>query len=324
MPSKSSPDSKCQHHTRLGKTLHQAREAEQRLVAESELAKPDNLEVGESPLKQRIGKGTIIKVTILSVVIVACLGYLAWDILAKGPLMQLLSNRDELVRVMNNFGPWAPFFYVMLQVLQTVVAPIPGQIVGGVGGFLFGHWGILWTTIGSVIGFWLVFLIARRFGRPLIEKIFKKSLVDKFDFIINARGSSLILFAIFLLPGFPDDVVCYIAGLTKTSIKKLMLIAILGRFPTIVVVNFIGAGLGENNLGMVAAVSIIGVIVLGIFTWKREAIMKFLKRNEGKKGQLERSTGNKEDKTKSGTSNKEASKKISAKTDGKSQNSAAD
>lgn len=278
MPSKSSSDKKSKN--RFSKVLNKVREAEAKAITEQEAEKPEALEVGEPVLKQRITTSTIIKLVIFTIVIVAVLGYLAWDVIAEGPLMQLLSNRDELVRVINDFGPWAPFFYVMLQVLQTVVAPIPGQIVGGVGGFLFGHWGILWTTIGSIIGFWLVFLIARRFGRPLLEKIFKKSVVDKFDFIINARGASLILFAIFLLPGFPDDVVCYIAGLTKLSIKRLMLIAILGRFPTIVVTNFIGAGLGENNLGMVAAASIIGVIVLGIFTWKREAIMKLLKRGE--------------------------------------------
>lgn len=244
--------------------------------------KPDSLPVGESPFKCKIQPQTIIKFIIFSILIIAIIGYLTWDVFAKGPLTQLLSNRDELVRIMNNIGPLAPLLYICLQILQTVVAPIPGQIVGGVGGFLFGGWGILWTTIGSIIGFWLVFLIARRFGRPLLEKIFKKPAVDKFDFIINAKGASLILFAIFLLPGFPDDIVCYIAGLTQLSIKRLLVISVLGRFPTIVVTNMIGAGLGENNLGVVAAVSIIGVIVVGIFTWKRETIIKFLKRGEKK------------------------------------------
>ncbi len=232
-----------------------------------------------SPLKQRISRKTIIKFIIFGVIILALLIYLAWDVIAKGPLMRLLSNRDELVKAMNDLGPWAPFFYIMLQVVQVVVAPIPGQIVGGVGGFLFGHWGILWTTIGSLIGFWLVFCIARRFGRPLIEKIFKKSAVDKFDFIINAKGASLIIFAIFLLPGFPDDLVCYIAGLTNLSMKKLMLVSILGRFPTIVITNYIGMGI-NGNIGLVAALSLVVVLFLAIIAWQRERILAFLKRNE--------------------------------------------
>lgn len=234
----------------------------------------------EPALRQGIkfDRKTIIKIVIISVVLLALVGYFAWDILAHGPLMTLLSSREQLVSAMEDLGPFAPLLYITLQILQVVVAPIPGQVVGSVGGFLFGHWGILWTAIGSVIGFWLVFSIARHFGRPLLEKIFKKSALDKFDFIINAKGAAFIIFAIFLLPGFPDDIICYIAGLTKLSIKKLMLIAILGRLPTIVLTNFIGAGLGENNLGLVAAASIIGVIILGLFTWKREAIIKFLKR----------------------------------------------
>lgn len=241
--------------------------------------KPERLAVGETPLKKNISTSTIVKFIILGLVVLAALCYVAWDILTKGPLMQLLSNRDELVRVMNGFGPWAPFFYITLQILQVVVAPIPGQIVGGVGGFLFGHWGILWTTIGSFIGFWLVFSIARKFGRPLVEKIFKKPAVEKFDFIINAKGASLIIFAIFLLPGFPDDLVCYIAGLTNLSMKRLMLISILGRFPTIVITNYIGMGL-NGNIGLVVALSLIAVAIIGLVVWQRERIMAFLKRDE--------------------------------------------
>lgn len=243
--------------------------------------RPDSLPVGETPVKSKISRSTIIKAIIFSVIILALVGYLAWDLIAKGPLTQLLSNRDQLVHIMNSVGPLAPLIYILLQVVQVVVAPIPGQIVGGVGGFLFGHWGILWTSIGSIIGFWLVFFIARKFGRPLLEKIFKKPVIEKFDFIINAQGAALIIFAIFLLPGFPDDVVCYIAGLTRLSMRKLLTISILGRFPTIVLTNYIGMGI-SGNLGLVLALSVLAVLFIALAAWKRETIINFLKRNSGK------------------------------------------
>lgn len=230
------------------------------------------------PLKERISRRTLIKVAAATVVVIAIIGYLAWDIIAKGPLMTLLTNRDQLVTAVNSWGPFAPLLYILLQVLQTVAAPIPGQIVGSIGGFLFGPWGILWTSIGTLIGCWIVFKIARRFGRPLLEKLFKKSAIDKFDFIINAKSSSLILFMIFLLPGFPDDIICYIAGLTKLSIKRLMTIVILGRFPVIVLTNYIGAEVGTNFV-MVAIVALLAVIILGLGVWQRERIMTFLKRD---------------------------------------------
>lgn len=239
---------------------------------------PNNQAPSSPILKKRISRSTCIKAGIVAFLVVALIGYLLWDVAFNGPVTALLTNRERLVEIVERSGPLGPILYILLQIVQTVVAPIPGQVVGSIGGFIFGPWGILWTTIGSLIGFWLVFLIARRFGRPFLEKIFKKSAVDKFDFIINAKGASFILFAIFLLPGFPDDIICYIAGLTNLSIKRLMLIAILGRFPTIVLTNYLGAGLSDN-LGLVAAAAVVGVIVLGLFTWKREKIIAYLKRS---------------------------------------------
>lgn len=240
----------------------------------------------EPAIKKRISPRTLTKVIIAAVVIAALIGYFAWDIIARCPLTTLLTNRDQLVATVNSWGPFAPLLYILLQILQTVVAPIPGQIVGSIGGFLFGVWGILWTTIGTLIGCWIVFKIARRFGRPLLEKLFKKSAIDKFDFIINAKSASLILLAIFLLPGFPDDVVCYIAGLTNLSIKRLITIVLLGRFPIIVLTNYIGAEIG-TNFGLVFLLSFATVIILGIGIWQRERITTFLKQTANSKQDAE-------------------------------------
>lgn len=241
---------------------------------------PGLLPLDEPLIKKRISRQTKIKVVIVALIVAALVVYLALDIIFHGPLMSLLSNRDKLVESVQSFGPFAPLLYILLQITQTVVAPIPGQIVGSVGGFLFGPWGILWTTIGTLLGCWIVFLLARRFGRPLLEKIFKKSVIAKFDFILEAKSASLILFAIFLLPGFPDDVVCYLAGLTKLSIKRLMLLVILGRLPTIILTNFIGAGISEN-FTMVVIAALLGVIILGIGVWQRERVMGLLKKKAG-------------------------------------------
>lgn len=242
-----------------------------------------------SIFKQHISRKTKIKIALLSLAIAAFLIYLILDVALGGPLMSLLSNRDELVAAVEGFGPFGPLLYIILQVTQTVVAPIPGQIVGSVGGFLFGPWGILWTTIGSLIGYWIVFVLARHYGRPLLEKIFKKSVISKFDFILSAKSASLILFAIFLLPGFPDDVVCYVAGLTSLPIPQLMAIVTLGRLPTIIMTNFVGAGISDN-FGLVAAISVITVIFLGLVIWKREKIINLLKRDSDDKPQSPQDT----------------------------------
>ena len=138
-------------------------------------------------------------------------------------------------------------------------------------------WGILWTTIGATLGATLVFWISRRFGRALVEKIVKKESLEKFDFVIGKRAS-IILFLIFLIPGLPDDVVCYVAGLTDVPIKKLIVIFALGRLPAVVGNNIIGTGLSEGNIGLVVGLVAVGAIIFAILYKQQENIMRLLGR----------------------------------------------
>ena len=84
----------------------------------------------------------------------------------------------------------------------------------------------------------------------------------------------------FLLPGLPDDMVGYMAGLTDVPIKKLIILMTLGHIPTIIITNYIGMGLGESNLTPVIIVSVIVVIIFGLALLKKDSILKFLKRQK--------------------------------------------
>lgn len=232
----------------------------------------------KSPIRAKQSPKTIIKLIVIVTLVIVAIGYLTWDIVADGPLTRLLTNRDELIAAVRSWGIFGPLLYVSLQVIQTIVAPIPGQIVGSIGGFIFGPWGILWTSIGTLLGCYIVFKISKRFGRRFIEKIFKPSAIARFDFIINSKSAAVVLFLVFLLPGFPDDIVCYIAGLTTLPIRKLMVILLLGRLPLIIVTNYLGSGITTNLEGVII-VSIVAVVLLGLGLWQRERILALLKKH---------------------------------------------
>lgn len=232
----------------------------------------------KSPIRAKQSPKTIIKLIVIVTLVIVAIGYLTWDIVADGPLTRLLTNRDELIAAVRSWGIFGPLLYVSLQVIQTIVAPIPGQIVGSIGGFIFGPWGILWTSIGTLLGCYIVFKISKRFGRRFIEKIFKPSAIARFDFIINSKSAAVVLFLVFLLPGFPDDIVCYIAGLTTLPIRKLMVILLLGRLPLIIVTNYLGSGITTNLEGVII-VSIVAVVLLGLGLWQRQRILALLKKH---------------------------------------------
>ena len=220
------------------------------------------------------------EIIIGSVVVVLIIGYIIWDVVAGGPLTQLFSNREELIKIVQDLGPLGPVVYMLLQALQGIVAPIPSNIVGIVGGFLFGWWGVLWTTIGATLGATVVFWLSRRYGRKLVEKLVKKESLEKFDFVIGKRAS-LILFLIFIIPGLPDDIVCYVAGLTDVPLKKLILIFALGRLPAVVSNNYIGMGFsGEGNPIVVVVITIVSVLIFAFLYFRQNELLKFLKSKE--------------------------------------------
>lgn len=229
-----------------------------------------------SPLRKNIDKKTKIQAIIVGVVVAIVIALVAADVVFGGPLTTFASNTDAITKAVERSGLLGPIIYIAIQAFQTVVAPIPGTVTGPISGFLFGWWGILWSTLGSFLGAFVVFLLTRRFGRPFVEKLFKKSSIEKFDFITKKHGR-LALFIIFLLPGFPDDMVCYLAGLTPIPIEQLLAIFILGRLPAIIGNNIIGMGLSSGSYTLLAASLVFSAIVLAIFALKREAIMKYLK-----------------------------------------------
>lgn len=232
--------------------------------------------ISSKVLRKRISSNTKIKIAIVTAVILALIIYIFCDVFFNGPLTNFLSNKDAVVNWVRGQGVTGILLYIGIQILQVVAAPIPGQIVGGVGGFVFGWWGVLWTTIGTAIGATLVFWLSRKFGRPLVEKVFKKTALDKFDFIVG-KDAPFLIFIIFLIPGLPDDMICYLAGLTTIPLKKLVGLMLLGRFPVIIITNYIGAGVEKSSYLPVVVTVIVTVIILALFLWQKDRIMRYLK-----------------------------------------------
>jgi uncharacterized membrane protein YdjX (TVP38/TMEM64 family) len=95
------------------------------------------------------------------------------------------------------------------------LAPIPGEVTGIIGGYLFEPiLGTLYSTIGLTVGSWLAFSFAKAFGEPFVEKVVKTETLNKFDVFLEHNGG-LVIFFLFLIPGFPKDYLCYILGLSK-------------------------------------------------------------------------------------------------------------
>ena len=139
-----------------------------------------------------------------------------------------------------SYGIYSALVFIVLQALQVIIAPIPGEVTGFVGGFLFGNVeGTILSMTGLTLGSLAAFSIARIFGLRLVEKIVKKKYKDRFDYWVTHKGL-YITFIFFLIPGFPKDSLCYLLGLTRLKLVLFILMNVFGRLPGTVLLTMQG------------------------------------------------------------------------------------
>jgi uncharacterized membrane protein YdjX (TVP38/TMEM64 family) len=176
-----------------------------------------------------------------------------------------LTDAEAARAYVRSFGVWAPLALILLQALQIVLAPVPGQVLAAVAGYLFGPWwGTLYNMIGITIGSTAAFWLSRRFGRGYVERMIDPGALSTFDTFAERRGL-LTLFVLFLIPGLPDDALCFVGGLTSIPLRKLVLVAIVGRTPAFFLANVLGGLLatGDVEIAFGLFVLITGLSVFG-------------------------------------------------------------
>ncbi len=147
----------------------------------------------------------------------------------KTGLFHFFLDKERLIKFLDDLGPLAFLGFILLQTFQVVAAPIPGEVTGLLGGFVFGKFlGIILSTIGLMIGSFLAFTLSRKFGRPFVERVVNPSTIQRFDYLLHHKGA-FIVFLMFLIPGFPKDYLCYILGLGHLSTGEFLLIGGTGR-----------------------------------------------------------------------------------------------
>jgi uncharacterized membrane protein YdjX (TVP38/TMEM64 family) len=204
---------------------------------------------------------------------------------------------DALKTYILGWGTAAPAFFIGIQVVQVLIAPIPGQAAGFVGGFVFGWpFGTLYSMTGLALGSWIVFFLSRRYGRAFAEKLNAGQALKDFEELLSRKAETaehafdrskktisshplLTFFLIMLLPGLPDDVVCFAAGLSNIPIWQLLIAAVAGRFPGMLALSMAGAGFSRAETRQVFIGIVVTALVLTVlYLWQQRRIQRLVQR----------------------------------------------
>ncbi|MBQ6110766.1 MAG: TVP38/TMEM64 family protein [Synergistaceae bacterium] len=226
---------------------------------------------------------SMIMIIIPAFAIMLILSALLWALRFVLPagVLESISYYAHNPRELRTLGEGSEWVFILVQVLQVVIAPIPGQAAAFAGGFIFGFWkGWFLTTLGLVIGSLIAMTLARLLGISLVRRIVPDSIIQQFDKVIS-EGGYMTFFMIFLLPALPDDAVCFLAGLTKLKLFPLSIVCLLGRAPGMLVLSLTGAGFADGLtlwVEILFAVMMIASVLLWLF-WEviEEWVYDFLK-----------------------------------------------
>ncbi len=197
------------------------------------------------------------KMTLLVVCAVALL-----MVVYLSPLRQYLGQGREVSWQIRSFGALAPLV-LTLGVAVLVGVGFPRLVFCVISGMALGFWqGLLWAQLGTLLGNYALFILARAGGRDLAKRFLSKR--GKLPGVIQQRGALGVMLARQLpLPGLVINLGCALLPIRHLD---FVIGTIIGQLPQAIPFTLIGAGALQPSFAR--SLGIIGLAMLAsILGW---------------------------------------------------------
>lgn len=175
-------------------------------------------------------------------------------------LLILIQDQEAVSTRLRDYGALGPAILFLLLIAQVFIAIIPGHVLMVTGGYIYGLLGTVITITSTVFGSQIAFYIARRYGRSLVYRIASGRIIERWNSTARYQGTLFYFFS-FVLPIFPSDLMCYVAGLSTISARRFFIANLLGRTCCAVFVTLIGI-YGMQPPPQFWLLALIGMVVL--------------------------------------------------------------
>lgn len=157
-------------------------------------------------------------------------------------LMNEISDMEQIRQLILQSGGFGILICFVLIIVNVVILPAPAIVFYLAITAVYGSWlGFLISYIGVMIGSLISFTIGRKLGKRAVMWIVGEEKTEKYSKILNKKGKVPFLI-MQLLPFFPDDILCMVAGLSTMSYKYVTLSLLTVKPFYIAGVCFLGKG----------------------------------------------------------------------------------
>lgn len=218
-----------------------------------------------------------LKITLIVLAAAAVVALCVWLIPLVWSLRQP-ENQAAFEEFVGSLGVFGVLLMLGIQVLQIVVAVIPGEPIELIMGLMYGTWGGLALTLtGILTGSTIIYFCMKRFGTGFASKFVDTNGFKKFRFLNNPAKRDSFIFLLFFIPGTPKDVLTYFAPLTGIPFGRFITIATLARIPSVVTSTLVGSSVSKGEFlkslivfAITGAVGIAGILINNKFTAAQE------------------------------------------------------
>ena len=141
----------------------------------------------------------------------------------------ILQSPARFEEFLKTAGVYVPLVYICVQIIQVLFLPIPGAISVVAGLKLFGVFATaIYSLVGLLIGSYVAFFIGRKWGNRGASWLVGEDVLERWKVKIKGKDN-LLLTAMFLLPFFPDDVLCFVAGVSTMPTRYFVWMAFITR-----------------------------------------------------------------------------------------------
>ena len=164
---------------------------------------------------------------------------------------------------------------VLVQIVQMILALIPGGPLAFLLGFMFGTiGGAIVGTLGNIIGTILIVWGVNRFGMKFVNLFCNSKGFEKLKFLHDPQKRDALIFLLFLIPGTPKDLITFFAPFTKAKSATIVWLACVGRLPALFLSTAVGANLAGGDLRTTMILCSVTILISMIGVLIKDKIMK--------------------------------------------------
>lgn len=200
---------------------------------------------------------------VIFLLICAAITFFAWP-----QIKDFMSTPTAFPEYVKDHGVMSVFLYLAMQILQVVVAVIPGEFLEIGAGLAFGWFGgLLVAELGVALGTIVIFVVFRKLGKPLVNSLLGPKGLDRLEHLNKNKRRDTIIFLVYFIPGLPKDLLTYAAAFFDISLWRFLLITLIARIPSVISSTIAGQSIIDKDyktaiiiFAVTGAIAVLGFI----------------------------------------------------------------